>query len=349
MGASLENKKRLGWLDFGKAMGILVVLLVHAECRLGPVTYYGGMFYMPVFFVSAGYTYRYRPEAGFGIFVKKKAKRLLIPYAGASIFLWFFFWVKDCVLAGYPLELKVHSLKGILYSRNQMYAPGYAGENPVLLDVLNAPLWFLTAMFLTYLWYDLACRSGKKYLTLAAGLILTVVWHYVTDLLLPWSLDAVPYFACFMAAGEFFRDKDAVTRLLEKWYRIFLIFVIFAGLAYWNGSVNLSCGSYGKSMMVYLVIGSLGALLVFAAGASLENMGAPILRAAGWIGQETMTILCFHMFLFMFIKTAANVVGLGAGLTKAGLVIGSLAGSAFAKMVWRYIRKRVMDLCGSIM
>ena len=34
-----ETKKRLGWLDFGKVMGILVVLLVHAECAMGPVTF----------------------------------------------------------------------------------------------------------------------------------------------------------------------------------------------------------------------------------------------------------------------------------------------------------------------
>ena len=54
----LNSSGRLEWLDFGKAMGILVVLLVHAGCRLGLVTYYGGMFYMPIFFVAAGYTFR---------------------------------------------------------------------------------------------------------------------------------------------------------------------------------------------------------------------------------------------------------------------------------------------------
>ena len=97
MGASLQNKSRLGWLDFGKAMGILMVLLVHAECRLGLVTYYGGMFYMPIFFVAAGYTYRYRPEGHFSVYVKKKAKRVLFPYAVTSAFLWCFFWLKDGV------------------------------------------------------------------------------------------------------------------------------------------------------------------------------------------------------------------------------------------------------------
>ena len=75
----LNSSGRLEWLDFGKAMGILVVLLVHAGCRLGLVTYYGGMFYMPIFFVAAGYTFRVKEGESYGTFLLKKAKRLLIP------------------------------------------------------------------------------------------------------------------------------------------------------------------------------------------------------------------------------------------------------------------------------
>ena len=185
MGASSENRrKRLGWLDFGKAMGILVVLLVHAECSLGPASFYGGMFYMPVFFVAAGYTYRRKAES-FGAFVKKKAVRLLFPYFGTSLFLWVFFWVKDSLLTGNPTDLNLPSIFGILYSRNQMYAASYPGENPVLMTLLNAPLWFLTAMFLTYVWYAWIRRRKNMRAWRAAGLTSSVVWHYVSDLLLP--------------------------------------------------------------------------------------------------------------------------------------------------------------------
>ena len=49
----MDASKRLLWLDFGKAAGILVVLLVHAEWNLGLVTFYGGMFYMKFFLVAA--------------------------------------------------------------------------------------------------------------------------------------------------------------------------------------------------------------------------------------------------------------------------------------------------------
>ena len=318
-----ETKRRLGWLDFGKVMGILVVLLVHAECAVGPVTFYGGMFYMPVFFVAAGYTFRCREGETFAGYLKKKAKRLLVPYVGTSAFLWLFFWVKDCVLAGNPGDLKLFSVFGILYSRNRMHTMAYAGENPVMLNLLNAPLWFLTAMFLTYAWYGLISRNRRKYTFLIFGAVLAVLWHYSTKLLLPWSLDAVPLFACFMASGELLREKKQEKLLGELWF-LGLLLVGFLVSSRLNGSMNLSDGNYGHSMLLCLTAGITGSLLIFAAGMWLERRFPSFLRLCSPAGQETLTVLCFHMFLFMFIRTGASLLGLSLWITQIMLVAGSM-------------------------
>lgn len=299
-----------------------MVLLVHAECRLGPVTYYGGMFYMPVFFVASGYTYRFREDEPYRLFLKKKAKRLLVPYFGTSAFLWLFFWLKDSVLGGNPLDIKAFSLLGILYSRNQMYVPWHGGENPVLLNLLNAPLWFLTALFLTYAYYDVLSRRKKKYRLLLVGLAASVLWHYGSEVLLPWSLEAVPYFACFFSAGEFLREHGGEKALKDMRLWIPALFLFFL-LSHVNGSVNLSVGNYGRSMLLYLVVGSTGSLLLFALGAGLEKICPKLTALFALVGQETLVILCFHMFFFMFIRTAAGMLGVGTGLTQAALVLGS--------------------------
>lgn len=257
----LNSSGRLEWLDFGKAMGILVVLLVHAGCRLGLVTYYGGMFYMPIFFVAAGYTYRVKEGESYGTFLLKKAKRLLIPYFGTSAFLWVFFWVKDCVLGGIPGDLKLASLFGILYSRNQMWRSGYAGSNPVLMDILNSPLWFLTALFLVYAWYGLISRSQKKYWLLGGGLAVSVIWHYAAPLLLPWSLEAVPYFTVFFAAGEKLKEWGGVKTLTNDIRLGIACLNFFLLLGFLSGSVNLSCGNYGVSMLLYLAVGIFGSYI----------------------------------------------------------------------------------------
>jgi fucose 4-O-acetylase-like acetyltransferase len=321
---------RLNWLDFGKAVGILVVLLVHAGCSLGRITFYGGMFYMPVFFVAAGYTYRCKKEESFGGFVKKKAQRLLVPYFGTSAFLWLFFWVKDSVLSGNAGDLKLHSILGILYSRNQMYTAAYTGENPVLMDVLNAPLWFLTALFLVYIWYELASRSGKKALLLLIGLCVSAVWHYCTPLLLPWSLEAVPYFACFFGAGEWLRkyEEEKFLRDVRLQAALLLLFLCCS-----RSSVNLSIGNYGRSMLLYLIVGTAGSVLIFALGSWLERLCKPLVHVIGLVGQETLTILCWHMFLFMFLRTAAGMIGLSEGLAQAVLVVVSIVGLTAAGRV----------------
>lgn len=326
MDGSLTGDKanvRLGWLDFGKVLGILVVLLVHAECAPGPVTFYGGMFYMPVFFVAAGYTFRCRKGEAFGAFLKKKARRLLIPYAGTSVFLWLFFWIKDSLLAGNPKDLKLLSVLGILYSRNQMYTTAYTGENPVLLNLLNAPLWFLTALFLTYAWYELISRNRGKYVLLALGAAAAVLWHYRTKWLLPWSLDAVPLFACLMAAGELLREKKLEKFLGELWV-LGLLLAAFLISSRLNGSMNLSNGNYGHSILLCLAAGTTGSLLAFAAGMWLERRFPRLMCLCSLAGRETLTVLCFHMFLFMFIWTGASLLGLPETLTKALLVGGSM-------------------------
>ncbi|MCD8198515.1 MAG: hypothetical protein LUE24_15370 [Lachnospiraceae bacterium] len=349
MDASSAKKEhsRLLWLDFGRAVGILVVLLVHAGAGPGVVRYYGGMFYMPIFFVAAGYVYRRRQGEAFGIILKKKATRLLLPYFGTSAFLWLFFCVKDT-------ELKLSSLLGIFYSRNQMYQAGFAGENPVLLDVLNSPLWFLTALFLVYLWYEALERSGKKELLLVLGLLFSILWHYGTELLLPWSLDAVPYFACFFFTGEKLRGRcDALHNVPDRQTcernntfgsvvgeaAILAVLIVFVIAARLNGSVNLSCGDYGRSMLLYLVVGTTGSLLVFAVGIWLEKCCRPIARVISLVGQDTLMILCFHMFLYMFIRAGASLLGLGGRLTNTLLVVGSLIILTAAGRIWRGMKR----------
>ncbi|MCD8250013.1 MAG: hypothetical protein LUC60_09230 [Lachnospiraceae bacterium] len=349
MNASSANKEpgRLPWLDFGRAAGILVVLLVHAGVGSGVVRQYGGMFYMPIFFVAAGCVYHRREGEAFGVFLKKKAARLLLPYFGTSAFLWLFFCVKDA-------ELKLPSLFGIFYSRNQMYQSGFTGENPVLLDVLNSPLWFLTAIFLVYLWYEIAERSRKKKLMLGLGLFFSILWHYGTKLLLPWSLDAVPYFACFFFAGEKFRGccdalcnaSDGQSReknsapgpAMSEAVLLAMLIVFFAGTRL-NGSVNLSCGDYGGSMLLYLIVGTSGSFLVFTVGLWLEKCCKPAARVISLVGQETLMILCFHMFLFMFIRAGAVLLGLGESLTGVLLVAGSLLVLTTVGRIWRKLRQ----------
>ena len=308
------EKKRVLWLDIAKALGILVVLLVHTGKSLGPVTFFGGMFYMPVFFILAGMTFRWKPEETFGSFVKKKARRLLLPYFGYNLFLFLFFFIKNDLLTGQVQAASFFPLLGILYSRNCLF-PMNTTPNIYFMQILNAPTWFLTCMFVSYLVFWLLMRaaggSRKKALYLNFGVLLAaVLLHYLCPVLLPWSLDCALYSVSFLFIGKIMADRELVESLYRKPWALILTAAAFAGLSWLNGSVNMSVADYGRSMILYLAVGSLGSLLVMELSLFLEKYMKKPAEALGFLGRHTLPVLCLHLFVYSMLGTILRLAGI---------------------------------------
>ena len=149
------KSNREAWLDIAKCFCIVMIVISHTSFRIPVVTFLAGMFFIPLFFVSAGYTYRNKGES-FKNFALDKAKRLLIPYFICNILLVGYF----TVMGG----LSKPALLGIFYSRSMLMAPG-SEWNMGLMNCLNAPTWFLTCLFLVYCIYyviDCKCADASK-------------------------------------------------------------------------------------------------------------------------------------------------------------------------------------------
>lgn len=296
------EKQRVLWMDIAKAFGILIVLIVHGGLRLGAVTFLGGMFYMPVFFVLSGMTFTWKKEETFGTFVKKKAQRLLAPYLGYNLFLYGFFFVKDHLMAGTVSAASFFPLLGILYSRNclfKMDAPG----NVYFMQILNAPTWFLTGLFvsLVVFWVLMRAAGGelRKLWVMNGGvLLLSVLLHYLCPVLLPWSLDCALYAVSFLTFGKTLVQYDLVERLYRKPWLTALLTAVFVGISLFNGSVNMSVAAYGRSMVLYLFVGGLGSLLCMEVSLFLERHARTLSRGLGWLGRHTMPVLCLHLFVY---------------------------------------------------
>ncbi len=107
----MERKK---YVDAVKGFNILIVLFSHAQ----GIPIIGIVFtacFMQVFFAIAGYTYHARAEENLGIFMLKKAKRLLVPY----------FTYGFSILAIEALVEKL-SIQKILLGGVVCYTPGFA-------------------------------------------------------------------------------------------------------------------------------------------------------------------------------------------------------------------------------
>lgn len=299
------EKQRILWMDIAKAFGILIVLIVHGGLSLGPVTFLGGMFYMPVFFVLAGMTFKRREEESFGAFVKKKARRLLVPYFGYNFFLFSFFFVKDSLLVGEVSRDSFFPLLGILYSRNCLFQMD-ADHNVYFMQILNAPTWFLTGLFVSLIvfWVLMEAAKGElRKLSIMNGgvLLLAVMLHYFCPILLPWSIDCALYAVSFLIIGRALQEHGWVERLYKSPLRLLLLAAAFVGLSYVNGGVNMSLGEYGHSMVLYLVVGSLGSLLCMELSLFVEKHIRTLSGILAWLGRHTVPVLCMHLFVYSVI------------------------------------------------
>lgn len=174
--SSGKINNRFLWLDVMKTFGIILVVMNHVEGLHIPfVTFFGGMIYMPLFFMASGYTYR-RKEESYPAFLLEKAKRLLVPYFVCNLLLFAFFTLKSG-------EFSKSALLGIFYSRT-MLMQVESSWNMALMPYLNAPTWFLTCMFLCYAVYELLERifTGKKQrrIAVAALTLLGILLRYVS-------------------------------------------------------------------------------------------------------------------------------------------------------------------------
>lgn len=296
-------KQRELWLDIAKFFGIVFVVFNHMEVKIPVVTFLGGMFYMPVFFVAAGYTYR-RKEESFQKFALAKAKRLLIPYLICNFALFVFFVLRS----GFSEE----ALLGIFYSRNMLMRAD-SSWNLGLMTILNAPTWFLTCLFLCYCFYYFLDRkfedAKKRRIAVAAAMAVGILLRYGSPVLLPWSLDNALYFLGMLEFGRFLKEKRLGMLRENSWIYV-VICALFVALSYINGSVNVSIGQYGRSMVLYFVTGALGSLVCMKTAEVTEKWLPVFAKPLSFIGRHTMPILCWHLFVIEIIKKVFLILGM---------------------------------------
>ena len=73
-----RKEMRLAWLDVAKGLGIIAVVLSHSQCH--SLIWIVSACFVPIFFVCSGYTMKEKPCVTYMQFVRKKSKRLLLPY-----------------------------------------------------------------------------------------------------------------------------------------------------------------------------------------------------------------------------------------------------------------------------
>lgn len=343
--ANAMDKTKYKYLDAARGLALLLVMISHAHGLSSFLIFY----YIQIFFIISGYIYR--PEASYGAAIRKKAKRLLIPYFGYSAFLWCFY----AVIRRDGAAMK-QSLFGVFYSRFCLYKAAEGAENVYLLDIANGAMWYLTAFFVTSLLFYLIadkCLSDIK-ITVAVSAVLLAVTMLLNGLpvLLPWSIDIAGMAAVLMLVGAWMKKRDFFEKKTSLWLVAANLF-LYVGLVVFNGRLNMSIREYGRfdslSVPFFLIISVTGSTLCIWVCKWTERM--KISGFLSYIGTHTMELICLHMLgLELFEVVARRFLDVSAlsgavewlyvAVRVTAAVAGALvAGAVIAKLKERLLRK----------
>lgn len=310
----MKERQRENWIDLVKCIAIIIVVMNHAQWIVPGVNFLGGMFFVPVFFVLSGYTWKDK-GVSFKQVVKNRAKRLLFPYATANLFLCTFFALKNGDLLAGNFSSYAKSLLGALYARNQLYQDQNAlrftllsppsSNTTLFLKSLNSPTWFLPALFLTLVLFEALYRlqKGKRkeiLLVISICCLIAVLYHYISPVLLPWSLDAIPFFMLFFYVGWIFKEKNLLDYLNKKPIWIVIGLFVFGISAFVNRSSNYSIGMYGYSVTLSLINALVSSLFIMWICRWITK---PFPKLRFIMGRHTLTILCYHLFVLAIIES----------------------------------------------
>jgi len=224
--------KRREDIDALKALGIILMILCHIDFGYTTDSLVHS-FHMPLFFFISGYLYKEGLQVK--LFFLSKARALLIPY--------FVFGFFHMIL---KLPMLVKDTNGI---KNAIFHLGIYNHDG--LPIAGA-LWFLTALFGTYVIFYFLNQIKHKGLQLILVIILSVTGTILPywNIRLPWSLDIslamlLPFYIAYIL-------KNRLDYILSNKMVAMGIILIAILLWFLNDDVNVREAKYGNIFLFYL-------------------------------------------------------------------------------------------------
>lgn len=284
------------YIDVAKGIGMLLVLLAHS-CGF---IYYTGLycisFFMPLFFVLAGYVYK--NKYSFREYLKKKAQRVLKPYFIDSIIL-----LIICYTLGICKNNIFNSIIGIFYSSYCLFFPRNSENNIFFFVLNNEPMWFLTTFFVASIFFYIVINGWEK--VYIKYILIAIIAHVVTFLpiYLPWGADIAILGLIFMLIG--YHLKTFIEPEKRKIFEIIFLIFVYILLANLNPNVNMSTREYGDFLIgntyVYILTGTIGSIICIYFSKIIQNTFVGTIMSL--IGKNTVPILAFHLILFRIFDT----------------------------------------------
>lgn len=274
----MEDKRRDPTFDIMKGLAIIFVVMLHSSFPIINVKAFDSL-RVPLFFIISGY---FAKECMIVDFIKKDAKKLVIPYIVCSIAMFPIAWVGGNVLESPSLKIAVLSMVLGSSSYTGTYEWIHAG-----------PFWFLLALLWVRLfWCGLVKIKSdviKGVIVIFLGVASYIAKFYIT---LPWSILSAFGAMGFFYAGYIIKKYDLLNNEIGK--KIFPISFLFLIYCILYSKIDINYCIY-KSYYIIDLLGCIGGFAVLWAVInrySCSNSG--IWRGLNFIGRYSLIAFCVH-------------------------------------------------------
>lgn len=278
-------KERIAWVDTAKGIGILLVFLGHLVENSWPGMW-AYSFHLPLFFFLSGFLFTVKDS--FGVFIRKKAKSILLPYFSLGIVICFFVALWNTVFSTSAMKpsFGIELIKNIFY---------------MFVQNRYATLWYLAVLFwLNLFMYVLVKYIKPVWLEAVVVLVLLLGGYFYYENgggSLPWNVDTSFMALPFYFAGYLFKTYPKLQApFLSKTIgsvSLATILCVFSGwLLQYNreksgGGLEMYYNSYGLLPVTYLCAAA-GILFTIIVSNHIE------FRWLTYIGKNSLVFFLLH-------------------------------------------------------
>lgn len=292
---TLQNRKRIPWIDIAKCIAIFLVVLGHT-LRGGVIQKIIYSFQVTAFFWLSGMTCKVKDIK---TQIKNDFLRIMIPYYCFGIISMLIFAFLGSFAADH-LELSVDtSLKDSIF---ELLLASSQGDRLKF----NLPLWFLPCLFTTKIIYYAIYKlvRGNQKTVLLSGVILAALgflYTYLQGPVLPFNLSiSLKMFVFFSLGRSFFLwSQNNEYRLSNRVKNIaigVILLMITALIAIFAPKINYARDRF-PSVLGFLLTSLTGSL-----GICFVSMGIKS-KWMEYVGKATLAVLVMHKFPVLLFQT----------------------------------------------
>lgn len=291
-------KQRLDYIDVAKGIGILLVVWAHILV-VGPSHKLIYAFHMPFFFFVSALLFKPAKYTSVVGLIKKRAKRLLLPYFLYSVATW-------CIWAGFRY-LRGDEVDSYMMPLLQTFIAQGSGA----FIVHNSALWFIPCLFVLEILFYFLCKLGMRNMIIASiaitalGCVMAHVWGNDYLMNMPWNFDAAVFALPFYAIAYVLREKVGLAELQEHIGKnvglsigaAIALFGAMTFFAFYYNECSMGSSSYMCPMWVFFLrafLGSFAMVILTILICKVSGKGI-FTKAMKWCGANSLDILCLHI------------------------------------------------------